>query len=758
MSSILLLTLWFANIDDPNAGRLDGGGRVDRSVTPSAEPYQPSRPRLIAAAPGEGVVRVHWRDSVPPAEIALFVSTDRNTLFEGPPLAQRMSGNALSISGLLDGVPVHLGLAVVPSSPGGEPVPVPPVLTVVPGSPIHVDPGADPSLADGTRDHPYASPFIAALIALLRGGGNVWMRQGIYDVVGVPIGPGVHIYGGFGADFALEERDPAAATVWRAPFATVLAQVQSQGTLAILDGLTLDGLGIGTIGLDVVESSVELRCVDVTRFTDRGIRMRNALSDDSFRATLVHSSSSANGADGVNVRGAFDLSVYDCSFEGNAQEGFELDDLVALPDETASLEISDCRFRNNGTDGIDADLGLPLLPGPIGGRFSIRIDGSVFERNLGDGLLIDIDYELAPAWTGDILVRQCTARANRQCGIRVDADGPATIALHRVLASANAQDGIRVTSEDVPGLVLVSTTVAMGNRGAGMRAEGPQGGAGLRTLAASHCILMGNGEAGITSRDVEATATSSIGHLQHDPWPGTTTFGSVLTSDSAPAFVRAPHDWRAVVAASTDGVTLANARDLVSGAIVELDDDGIARRIVQVSGEALVLDPAPAPGADPLVLALFRRPGVDEDFHLVPGCGAIGAGITAPGDRLWDAGIYGAPAAGPPGVVELVDRPPFRPTMSVPPPFIVVAPEQAIEIRFSDLLGPTVLAPGIVHVVRASGEAVGAVLIPEGDRLLIFPPAGGWPADVRRVELNPGIESADRAPSAAPLVLPLKVL
>jgi hypothetical protein len=562
------------------------------------------------------------------------------------------------------------------------------------------------------------------------------------------------VQGGFDSTFDLDDRDPLGGrTRWSVASGASGPGVQGGDPAAVLDGIALDGSAGASIGLDVVDASLELRAVSVVGFADRGMRVRNSSAED-LDLVIASSSTSSNGADGLTLAGAYDVHIDGSSFASNGQEGIELGPLVALDGDTARLEISGSTFVGNATEGLDASLDAPALGGSAGGRFTVEIRGSSFEANGAAGCLVDAEYEAFPSWSADVLVRESRARANRGPGFHVDADARITVFLHRLLSSANADHGFVVSSESDPGLALASACVAAGNQGSGFRAT-----AGERALAASHCIAAGNAAGGFTNDVVEGSVTSSLAWLQPAAWTNArdTASTSVLdpTLPGAPLFEHAPEEYRLVLATSGTTLTLDRAPDFAGSVALELADDGAALLATQISGASVVLASAPTAFVAPGTLAAFPPgTGVAEDYRLPVGSAGLGTGMTPPGAAAVDAGVHGAPLGGDPGTADPVARPLFRPVATDPATSAPLGANTPIVVTFSADLASASVVPGAVRVVTASENELAISTQVAGATLLVDPPPAGWGSEPFELELHRFLASTAGEPLAAPVALP----
>jgi len=701
-------------------------------------------------------VRLTWTLPGAGFEAALFRSTLAANVYAGAPIQTGLAGAGTTVAGLPNGTTQFFGLGVRPAG-GGAYAPAGVVLRARPGAPIYVDAAAAAGGANGGTPGT-AFPTLAAGLAAANaaGGANVWLREGTYPGSLLPLGPDVHVYGGFGAAFDLATRDPAGAgTVVQGPGGAILLDVRDSVPSAVVDGIVLDGRGLSAIGVDVSEGELELRSCTVTDFADRGIRLRNTAALEELDVQIASCRVARNGADGLSLLGPFDLRVDGSAFDSNVQEGIELDDLVALAGDTATLRVEGSRFFGNGTEGLDADLGLPV-PVTGAGDFDVDVRGCRFERNGLDGCLIDHDFESAPGYSASILIRECIARGNLQAGFHVDADGPGGVTFHRDLASANGSDGFALGSETLGGLAVASVCVAMGNGVAGMRCR-----TGNRTLAVSHGIVAGNRSVGVAGPTVatipvENTANSTIAHLQDVPFFLTRTQSVVVVTDPAVGvFENAPELYALATAIAGTEVTLAGAPLVDLGVPAELADDG-TRFVTQAQNAAVVsLDVAPTATAPALFTAFAPAPGsVDEDWALPIGSPALGAGMIPPGDAPADAGPLGAPDAGVPGRPAAVGVEPFRPVSVSPIPSTLVANDATLQLFFDRPIAPGSVVTGVVQVVRQGGALVTVGLSTSGERLDVLPPGGGWGGEPFNLLLHRGITAQDGTPLAAPVVVP----
>jgi hypothetical protein len=742
-----------------------GGGPIDPPSVPTAFTPQAG---LDGAAAGSGAIRVDF--TLPPSatfEVAVFVSTLRANLFTTAPHVPALGARSLTVAGLPDGLEHFIGLGQRPTT-GGVYERIGPILTATPGAPLYVD-AAAPAGGDG------ASPATAMndlFTAVLTGfaqlsatpgvGVNVWVRGGTYDIGStLPVTAGVTIAGGFGPAFDLASRDiESTPTIWNVLAGQKAVEYGDQldnSLPVVVDGVRITGNGVGNIGFDTDATDpcdLELRGVVITDMSDRGLRLRNSI-DLGFDVVVTRSQASRNGADGLSGNGAFDYLVYNSFFGANVQEGLDLDGLVPETGGTATLDVGSSQFFGNGDEGLDCTLRAPLVPST--GSFSVRIRGCSFELNGLAGCLIDADFEQASGYSASVLVRECDSRANAGQGFQLDLDAPLDVTqrlaafVYRVLATANRLDGLHVTSESRPGLLVVSGSALVGNIGAGLRAEGPLASPGNRSIAVTHCLLAGNFGGGMISRDIPASATSALAYLQSSAFDANTVQVSNVSSTdpAAVAFLNAPEEYARVLSRSGAVLNLAAAPGFSSAALLELADDEIERSSISIAGATVTLSTTPdfsAPG----LLAAFAPSAADsiEDYRLGAGSIALGAGLNGA-----DAGPLGSPAAGPPGLADDEPLALFYPVDTAPAISDLVGADASITIDFSSPIEGSSANLGTVRALRGTTTIDNITIQTAGDRLTIDPPGADWGPGDFRIELD-GLSSTAGAVLSGPVVLP----
>jgi hypothetical protein len=730
-----------------------GGGGADPigPITPPAPVAATAwTSGLVAAAAGAGSVRL---DATLPGtgyEAALFTGGSASTVYAGAPL-QTVNANVVQLQGLTDGVDVFFGLGVRATGASAW-QPAGAVLRVRPGAPIYVDASANATGADGASPATaFPSLLDAMLVAGARNGANVWVRDGDYRAGPFPLGPNVHVAGGFGAAFDLASRDPdGLRTRLLGSTGLQIVDVISGGADASLDGLLVDGENTVTEGIDITDSDVELRSLRVRRCTDRGVRAKVTAATPNRRLQMVACVAVGNAADGLSTAGPIDVRLDQCSFEGNGQEGADLDDLQAPSGGQVALHATACRFYGNLMEGLDADLAAAPLA-TTAGTFAVLIENCHFEANGQDGLLVDQEHELSPGFVATLVVRGCVARGNAAAGFHVDADAAGTYVLDRLLAAANGGDGVLITSESDAGEVVLTASWLHGNRGHGARA-----GTGNKVLLASQCAFAGNSLGGLSSAAGRAAAANTVFHGQSAALTGAVGRGNVTPSLATSTFGNVPTAYTTITAQDQGTLTVAAANAFAPGTSVVVAGDGNRRLVASRTGQQLVLDAVPPAFLLPATLAAFAGSDVVADLRLANGSPAVGAGLAPAGASATDCGPHGGNGGGVPGRCEPGTPTPLRLLQTSPALATGVTSVQSFDLVFDRAVDPaSVLADRIV--VLQDGQPAVVSLQTAGAVVTVAPTGGGFTGTLE-VVLHAGLSATDGQPLAGPLVLPMRRL
>lgn len=735
---------------------LDHPGVVPPPPPPAPLPSDHPVVGLVSAVAGTDRLRADWRvhsGGDPTTELALFVGTDAATVFATTPIPLAATERRREIAGLATDQDYAIGLGER-ASPADAWTPSGPVLRVRTGAVLFVDP-AGPASGDGSSPaNALNDVTLAVLTAFANGGGNVWVAQGDFANVSIPLFTGVHLYGGFAPSFRLSERDAIAnPTRFLGIAGLPIVETQNGSGIAVLDGFELDGLSATTGASDGVSETneeVELRSLSI-HDCGRGVKLRALASLVTVRVVLTNVACRANALEGVSIDGTFDVVVEGCLFDSNANEGMDLNHLVAPELGSASLVARGSRFDRNGTEGLDCHLGAPPGAGHGGGRFTIDVQDCDFESNELDGVRVDVDYEAFPEWSAAIAVRGCRARANRAAGVHFDLDSRASAIAHRIACSANRGDGFALTSESFAGQCTLSASALFANAGHGASST-----FGRFGLCVSHCVVAGNLAGGVASELVPSIAVSCVLDRQPNALANTVAVGCVTTiAGSVSPFVNAPEEYARVDAVTAAGVTVDATPLARIGSTAELEDDDVARALVSRGGTSVVLDPVPSPVAVPAVLAFFAPSGVvAEDWRLAPGAAALLAGLAAPGGPAIDAGIFGARSGGVPG----------RETAPVPAAFHLATTTPAwsdgiasgVELELAFEGGTPDAATVATSVFAFDAGGVERAIVPSAvaGTIRVPAPAGGWrTGDVLAVFAS--LRSTDGAPLIATAAIPI---
>ncbi|MSR39108.1 MAG: right-handed parallel beta-helix repeat-containing protein [Planctomycetes bacterium] len=756
------------------AGGVSGTRPIVRLPVPTP-PAIPGAPGLLALAAGDHVIRVDYTLPGTGFEGALFKSTVRNAVFSGAPIVEVLTGTNMVFTGQTNGVSQFFGFGIRATGTT-EWQPIGTTAECQPRPPYYVNPAADPSIANGlTPATAFPDLLDALLVAFINTGGNVWACEGNYSNGPFPIGPSVHLFGGFEPTFDIEQRDLRKITQLNGSTGSFLIDVQTGSLTGILDSIVCNGDNNGGIqtaeGIVISDSNCQLRSVAVVGFSRRGIFVRLGTNVfppyQSRRIVAIASSASANGLDGCLISNVVaDVSIDRCVFSDNFAQGFDCNDLWSMDNNISRLIATGCNFERNFSTGLSADFSLSPDTVTGSGGFEVRIDGCNFLQNGDDGMFLDQQYDGFPQWNTQIRARDCNANGNLLNGIRINADNTGNYLFQRLSCAANHANGLLLNSKNsaaggVAGEITVSSCWFAGNLLHGL-STGLSAGTGLgnKRVFASQCAFAGNGTGGFTCTQGEGTATNCITLSQGTP------FTNVLTQScfagSGPSnnpFLVAPDVFAVVIGGSNGSLTLQNPAPFALDGRCELADNGIPLSITSLINNNLVVTPAPESLSPPEMIFGFSGTSVIEDLRLNQNTTATGTGMAAPGQTL-DPGPLGAPAGGEPGAYNPL-APPFSRLLTTTPSIgngvnagtpIVLNFDRAIDrnqnlgdfIRCLDSLGR--LIPASISVTSVPPAINMAVTI--------TPPFSGWTSDFK-IELNAGMLSVDGSPFGTPLLLPI---
>ena len=679
-------------------------------------------------------------------EAALFQGGSRSEVYLASPVQGPLTSSPVIVTGLTDGVDAFFGLAI--RAAGGTTwTPVGTTVRTRPGAPVYVDASANPAVATGTTPAT-AFPNLqdGLLVAGAANGRNVWVRDGNYGAGPYALGPNVHAAGGFDGTFTLAARNAAATgTQLTGSTGQEIVSVQSGGSDGSLDGFLVDGGNTVLKGVDIVDSDVELRSLVVRRCADRGIK--DVATTTPRILYVIACTITANASDGLSSAGPLDLRLDLSRFEANGQEGIDADDLQCPDNGAVSLVATGCRFYGNVFEGLDVDLSAaPLSVGT--GTFDVRIENCSFELNGLDGLLIDQEHEFFPGFVAAIVVRGCSARANRHAGVHLDADANGTYRLERLSCTANATDGLLVTSETNAGEIMLLASWFAGNLGTGAHVA-----SGNKVLLASHCVFAGNSGGALRGDVQTCAAANSIFLRQGTPLTTAIGAGNVTSDDSGLVFFNAPSAFTTATAVTEGTVTVTSTDGFAAGTNVVAADDGRRLFVNQVNGSTLVLDQAPQAFFTPGALTAYAGSNVALDLRLPPNSPALDAGIAAVGEDPPDAGPFGAAAGGVPGRIEPFAASTLSLASATPALATGVTALEPLVFTFDrDLEESTVTSDRVV--VLRDGLPFAVNLAVSGRTLTLSPTTPGW-SGALSVRLLGGLRATDDSHLAAPLLAPI---
>lgn len=695
---------------------------------------------LLSAVGLADGVRLEWRLSeATPAdmELAVWLRPAGSGAGDAEPVPLVMNDGASVLRGLATDSDYTAQLAL--RAPGGSYQPVGLELAFRVDAPIYVNPNFDPGFGDGlSPETAYGDLLLGIVVAFSEGGGNVFVSEGTLESVSLPLFDGVHLYGGFAADFVPQRRNPRLrpVTLRGAPGSPIVQIQPGNGTIAIFDGFTLDGQQVSSDGVQDTGLRAELRRLEI-RHCVRGMRLRTSPGTGTIPLVLCDVECSANGLEGVSVDGAFDLFVDGCSFRVNGAEGLDLDALRCPDQETAQFLLSNSTLDRNAAEGLDLHMAVPVGAGTGGGQFRVDIVDCNFELNGLSGARLDVDYETHPQWSSRLVVRGVRSRANGGGGIFCDLDSTSQALIARCVASANGEDGLRVSSESAAGIARVHACVSIGNRGYGLRAD-----FGQFSVLASMCVFAANTLGAAQSDTVDSWLEGCV-LLDGRALPARVHSFDCLLSTQSPSglFVRAPLDYARVAGLVAGSVTL-DAPLSGLGDFAEREDDGLERTARWTAPGQVTLTPADELSVGDLI-ACYAGPGVEEDWR------------TPPGSAAEALGPFGGSGGGIPGREDALR--PERVWLGdvLPRPQQVLAAQQSLSLHFvggaidAATLGAITLT-GALGEVRSLQPAVvaGGIEIP--------PPLGGW-AVGDRLSLGDGLRSVDGRAVLGPISWVLRV-
>jgi hypothetical protein len=743
----LLLFLSLAACKNSTGGGDSGGTAPGASV--GGTPAIHEGAGLVSAVPSASQLRVEWRTTGLEeftGELAIFISTQRQGLYGGRSEPIPSTAGAFIFEDLPTDQVYYVGMGIA-AAPGERMAPIGAVLSARTAAPVFANPAASLVGADGLTPETAFADLGLAIQAASLGGGNVWAAGGDFSSVSLTLPVGVDLYGGFAADFQLAQRNTE-------DYRTVLGGVANDHTIKLLstetvqriDGVAIEGQGSVLNGIDLQSTAIELRSVEVKDCV-RGMQLSATEPGITTEVVIAACTFEANSQEGVWLEGAYSLVVDNCAFIGNGEEGMQFFPWLSPQEQVVNLRLRDSRFLSNGAGGIDLDLGAPA-PGPPGGSYDILVEDCDFDRNGGHGCALDIDYETTDFWRTNLIVRGSRARANGASGFTLHLDNPARCVLHRVLASDNFEDGLSIVSESPATFALVSASSFVSNLGHGVHSS-----LGSAGVALSHCIFSGNELGGVLPEQALATVGSSVAQLQPEAFGDALVRGTLTVDQPEILFRYAPIEYHRVLSQSGEELTLDGpvANDL--GLAVEVAGDGTLRTLQSKDANKVRITPAPEGLVFPTTLAIFPlSDSVSEDYRPVSESAVIGAGITRPDGTSVDAGIFGSPVGGAPGVEDLFPTRLFRVSATAPGWADLVQTSEAVRVHFAGGTPDESTLADSFRVIDAAGTSWAVEGELQAGVLAVSPPPGGWSAG-DRIELYGSLLATQDGTSLVPVTL-----
>lgn len=758
-----------------------GAGGVSGSRPPKpprpipAPPAIPGSPGILAVAAGDGIIRIDYTVPAAGFEGALFSGPTRSTVYANAPIVAPVTGTHVILTGQPNNVFQYFGFGlravgetewtqigtIAESRPAL-------VSATAPAQPeprtYFVNPAADPNIANGrTPATAFPSLVDAMLVAFINNGGNVLVCDGTYTNGPFPLGPDVHVFGGFEPTFDFAQRNFAGNTRLEGSSSSILVDISTGSQTGILDNVVCDAtnsLNLN-VGVLVTDSNCQLRSVSCIGFGLRGIHIRLSTTTlppyQSRRITAIASSSIENGLEGFLLSNVVaDVALDRCVFSNNFAQGCDFNDLWSMDNNQSRLVMTGCVMSNNGSAGLAADFSVAPASTTAGGSFDVRIDGCVFERNAEEGVFLDQQYDGQIQWATQIRMRDCVARANALNGIRINADQPGNYLLNRLRCTANQGNGLVLNSKADPGELTVSSSWFAGNIGYGLLAGSSVATIpGIKRVFASNCAFAGNVLGGMNCTLGEGSATNCVVLQQPSPFTNVFTRSCFTANGASNPFFVAPNTFAVATSGSNGAFTLQSAASFSPAGSVELADDGVPLAITSLANTSLIVTPAPTVFIPPDMLFGFAGTSVTEDLRLDPASAAVGTGMAATGTSA-DPGPFGSPAGGAPGLYNPLANNFGRMVETTPPVNSGVTPTTPVVITLDRTLANAANLSNYVRCVTRTGTPIPANIAISGANLTVSPTGSGWPAAFV-LELNAGIPCADGTVFGTPLVLPISL-
>ncbi len=582
---------------------------------------------------------------------------------------------------------------------------------------------------DGRSSATPLRTIAAALQAILASAkpGNVLVAGATY-VESLVLPGDAHLYGGYDPLFSSRDRALHSTKLRPAAAGGIAVAVANSVAFTFVDGVDVDCDGRLDQAIVVAESDLQWSNGTIHESVREGIRCTSKTRASLFRLRAVVVN--ACGDEGLFADGSLVAELTSCSFTENDDEGVHFDQLSVQPAGKSELWIRDCIFRHNDNDGLEVEIDEldPAVGGTsIDGVIEVLVERCLATENRRRGFLVDFDFETADRITTSVVLRDTTAARQGEDGIRVDADSIGLFVLDGNRTSANRECGVEIAGASTRATVVVANHWEIGSTGDGLCVENhvptilshvATTGSGGASISGNGSTLLVDGALWLCSAPTAVDATYSFADF---PLPG------VGNLEGAPGVRVAPVQTFHLLAAGSDRdrFGLPPGVSLAEGAWIEIDDDGVARRVESVQGGGVVyLPPRNAPPSAGSLVARFDGPFVVEDPRLQSASGWQDAGdpLDHDGDGTTsDIGILG-------GTLETfvplrsLHRVPFVVAQMTPRPGAVAGPVAEIRARFSRALDPASV-DAATFVVLLNGSAATGTWSVVADTIVFVPDA-----------------------------------
>ncbi len=583
----------------------DGGGLGSSGLAQISHPRFGGVEDLVA---GDGSIRIGWSAAVDDNsdtaqfEYLVYISPDSIPIDLDNPTFVIEGSTSLQVDGLTNGE--LLRVLVRARNVDQEIDPNKNEWLVTPNPVRLVRSGATAAGADGlTADTAFPSLAQAVASSIPLGGVNLYVTEGLYPE-NVFLFSGMMLFGGFGDDFSLEERDPDAfLTQFGIAFPNDLVTLRPGDLLTGIDGVSLSGNGIAETCVFADDCVARVTRCRMSGANTQGMDLRSDyLEGEEIRILIADCVVSDCNGEGIRIQGIPQIRIDNCEIRNNLNEGIESQWIHASADKEARIDITRCKILNNGDEGIDLDIaGIESLDSIAqeGARVRVKIRNCLIEENALEGIVIDLDTLDSQQMDIRVRIDDCRIRDNGMAGVFLDGDSSAALRVARCQVTANGGDGILTTGRANGPIHLIEHCNLLGNGGAGLATFD------LGSISAWHCWIEGNGQ-GISrsprgSIQIQDSILSSDGTaVEPDDFHYCLLDGEWLAADTldhlssgALEVVSRPIQFTRGSVQLDGSILLVDSGSIITGDTIEITDDGILRHVISSSGAMITVDPAP---------------------------------------------------------------------------------------------------------------------------------------------------------------------